>query len=156
MSGTHISPEVCWATVSVFLPYCGICQCCGVVYWSLLARNVSVSWCSYVVGEFHFIMTSSNGNIFFVASHLRWDRSPVDSPHNGQWSVGLMFYLICGCTNGWVNNLDGDAGDLRLHRAHHNVTVMWNDNECQSTLAIDGLVICYIRSLVQCFWLESA
>ena len=35
----------------------------------------------------------------------------------------LMFSLICSRTNGWVNN--PVAGDLRHHRAHYGVTVMW-------------------------------
>ena len=34
----------------------------------------------------------------------------------------LMFSFICASTNGWVNNRD--AGDLRRHRPHHDVTVM--------------------------------
>ena len=49
-------------------------------------------------------------------------RSPVNSPHKGQWRVALMFSLICSWTNGWVKNRD--AGDLRRHRAHYDVTVM--------------------------------
>ena len=49
----------------------------------------------------------------------RW---PVISPPKGQWRGALMFSLICARTNGWVNNRD--AGDLRCHRAHYDVTVM--------------------------------
>ena len=33
-----------------------------------------------------------------------------------------MFSLICAWINGWVNNRE--VGDLRCHRAHHDVTVM--------------------------------
>ena len=40
----------------------------------------------------------------------------------GQWHGALMFSLICVWINGWVNN--GEAGDLRRHRAHYDVTVM--------------------------------
>ena len=47
--------------------------------------------------------------------------SPVNSPHKGQWRGALMFSLICACMNSWVNN--GEAGDLRRHRAHYGVTV---------------------------------
>ena len=50
-------------------------------------------------------------------------RSPVNSPHKGQWCGALMFSLICGCINGWVNNRE--AGDLRRLRAHYDVTVMY-------------------------------
>ena len=49
-------------------------------------------------------------------------RSPVNSPHKGQWHGALMFSLICVWINGWVNN--HEVGDLRPHRAHHDVTVM--------------------------------
>ena len=49
-------------------------------------------------------------------------RSPVNSPHKGQWRGALMFYLICVWINDWVNN--GEAGDLRRYRIHYDVTVM--------------------------------
>ena len=49
-------------------------------------------------------------------------RSPVNSPHKGQWRGALMFTLICTRINGWVNN--GEAGDLRRYRAHYDVIVM--------------------------------
>ena len=49
-------------------------------------------------------------------------RSPVNSPHKGQWRGALMFSLICAQINGWVNNRK--AGDLRRHRAHYDVIVM--------------------------------
>ena len=49
-------------------------------------------------------------------------RSPVNSPHKGQWRGALMYSLICTWINGWVNNRE--AGDLRRHRAHYDVTVM--------------------------------
>ena len=50
--------------------------------------------------------------------------SPVrgESPHKGQSRGALMFSLICAWINGWVNN--HEAGDLRRHRAHYDVTVM--------------------------------
>ena len=50
-------------------------------------------------------------------------RSPVNSPHKGQWRGALMFTLICARINGWVKNRE--AGDLRRYRPplwrHHNV-----------------------------------
>ena len=49
-------------------------------------------------------------------------RSPVNSPHKSQWCGALMFSLICTRINGWLNN--GEAGDLRCRRAHHDVTAM--------------------------------
>ena len=55
----------------------------------------------------------------FVRGIHRW---PLNSPHKGQWHGALTFSLICDWINGWVNN--GEAGDLRRHRAHYDVTVM--------------------------------
>ena len=49
-------------------------------------------------------------------------RSPVNSPHKGQWRGALMFSLICVWINVWVNNRE--AGDLRRHRGHYDVNVM--------------------------------
>ena len=49
-------------------------------------------------------------------------RSPVNSPHKGQWRGTLMFSLICARISGWVKT--GEAGDLRRHRAHYDVMVM--------------------------------
>ena len=53
----------------------------------------------------------------------RIHRSPVNSPHKGQWRGALMFTLICARIKGWVNNRE--AGDLRRNRAHYDVIVMW-------------------------------
>ena len=52
-------------------------------------------------------------------------RSPVNSPHKGQWRGAFMFSLICARINGWVNNCE--AGDLRRIRPHYDVTVMVSD-----------------------------
>ena len=47
----------------------------------------------------------------------RW---PADSSHKGQLIGALMISLSFAWTDGWTNNRD--AGDLRRHRAHYNVT----------------------------------
>ena len=49
-------------------------------------------------------------------------RSPVHSPHTGQWRGTLMFSLFSGWINGSVDNRE--AGDLRRHRGHCDVIVM--------------------------------
>ena len=49
-------------------------------------------------------------------------RSPVNSPHKGQWRGALMFTLICARINVWVNTRK--AGDLRRNRVHYDVIVM--------------------------------
>ena len=46
-------------------------------------------------------------------------RSPVNSPHKGQWRGALMFSLICVWIKDWVNNRD-----LRRYLAHYDVIVM--------------------------------
>ena len=54
---------------------------------------------------------------------MRWiHRSPVNFLHEGQWRGALMFSLINAWAKGWANTQD--AGDLRGHRAHYDVTVM--------------------------------
>ena len=70
------------------------------------------------------MITSSNGNIFRVTGPLCGGihRSVVKSPQKGQWRGALMFSFICAWINDWVNNRE--AGDLRRHRAHHDVIVM--------------------------------
>ena len=49
-------------------------------------------------------------------------RSPVDSPHKGQWHRALRFSLIYAWTNDWANNRD--AGNFRCHGTHYDATVM--------------------------------
>ena len=62
-------------------------------------------------------------------------RSPVNIPHKDQWCGALIFSLICAWINDWVNNRE--AGDLRRHRAHHDVIVMIKHIEDESANLID-------------------
>ena len=55
----------------------------------------------------------------FVRGIHRW---PLNSPHKGQWRGALMSSMIWAWMNGWVNIRE--AGDLRHHRTHYDVTVM--------------------------------
>ena len=50
-------------------------------------------------------------------------RSPVKSPHKGQWRGALMFSLIYVWITVWENNRE--ASDLRRYRANYDVIVMW-------------------------------
>ena len=69
------------------------------------------------------MMTSSKGFFQGYWPFVRGvHRSPVNSPHKGQWRGALMFSLICAWINDWVNNRE--AGDLRLHRAQYELTVI--------------------------------
>ena len=109
---------------------------------SHITSNVTVKQC--------FRLTSKKTS---CRRHWLFVRSPVDSPHKGPvrrekflchnairnfyphsslpalprhtwWrhQMALMFSLICAWTHGWVNTRE--AGDLRHHRAHYDVTVM--------------------------------
>ena len=67
-------------------------------------------------------------------------RSPVNSPHKGQWRGAFMFPLICVGINSWLNNRE--AGDLRRYCAHYDASVM----KCAEAM-VDNVVCClYITS----------
>ena len=88
------------------------------------------------------MMTSSKGNIFRVTGRScgeftghRWiPRTKASDAEldrwiprtKGQWRGALMFSLICAWINSWVNNRE--AGDLRRHHTHYDVTVMLQQN----------------------------
>ena len=65
----------------------------------------------------------------------------VNSPHKGQWGRALMFSLICAWINGWVNNCE--AGDLRRHHAHYDVTL-----PVKSPEALTAEIDCFPRSVL--------
>ena len=65
---------------------------------------------------YHAMMTPSNGNIFRVTGHFCGEFT------GHQWRGALMISLIFAWINGWVNY--GEAGDLRCHGTHYDVTVM--------------------------------
>ena len=50
--------------------------------------------------------------------------------NKGQLRGALMFSLICAKINGWVNN--GEAGSLRRHRVHYDVTVIFCSKETRT------------------------
>ena len=56
---------------------------------------------------------------------IHW--SPVNFPHKGQWRGALMFSLICAWMKDWVNNRE--AGNLRCHHAHYDITVMFPNSK---------------------------
>ena len=73
------------------------------------------SWCC--------MMTSSNGNILRVTGPLWGEFTgdqwiPSQRPVTRSFDVFFDLHLL----NGWVNNRN--TGDLRLHRAHYDVSVM--------------------------------
>ena len=65
-------------------------------------------------------------------------RSPVNSPHKGQWRGALMFSLICTRINGWVNQWWGwrfETQSFPLWRHRNAVT----DCSAQKTPVISDL-----------------
>ena len=85
--------------------------------WSFMTYTRKVlnwNFCDHILGN----------TLFSTFMNLLCEcyRSPVNSPHKSQWRGALMFSLICTWMNGWVNNRE--AGDLRRHRTHYDVTVM--------------------------------
>ena len=76
-------------------------------------HNRHLSWWRHQMETFSALLALCAGN----------SPVPVNSPHKGQWRGALMFSLICVWINNWVNNRE--AGDLRRHRSHYDVTVMW-------------------------------
>ena len=78
-------------------------------------------------------------------------RSPVKSPHKGQWCGALMFSLICVWINDWVNN--HEAGDLRRYCAHSDVIVMCtvSPRKCENVL----FWFIFFRMIYQWFWVNK-
>ena len=70
--------------------------------------------------------------------HFPRYRSPVNSPHKGQWHGALMSSLICARISGWVNSRE--AGDLRRHRVHYDVTVMRKHDKYKFSITGSGRV----------------
>ena len=69
-------------------------------------------------------------------------RSPIHSPHKGQWRRALMFSLICVWTYSWVKNRD--AGDLRRYCSHYGVTVM---DTLLTKCDVDSFRISWLKSM---------
>ena len=106
------------------------------------STTVSPSCC---VENFKTMVTSSNGNIFRVTAFVRGiHRSPVNPPHKDQWRGALMFSLMCVWINGWVNIRE--AGDLRRHCVHCDVTVM----------RLCNWVISYGQTRLREIWVQDA
>ena len=77
------------------------------------------------------MMTSSNGNIFCVTLALSAGNSPVTGEFPSRRSMARSFdvFFDLRLNKRLINNRE--AGDLRRHRAHYDVTVMENWT-CQS------------------------
>ena len=129
--------STCWTT--------GHWQCC-------LSLNIMSSIPSYHYSNVIISATASQITgvwIIYWPFVKRIHRSPADFPHKDQWRGALLLSLICVLINGWANNRD--AGDLRRHRAHYDVTVMydftsvlWQQHKVQRTVNV-SYTLCYRR-----------
>ena len=94
-----------------------VCASHSILHTNLLvaggfpAQRISTWWC-------HQMETFPRYWPFVRGIH----RSPVNSPHKVQWRGALVLSLTCAGVNGWLNNRE--AGDLRRHGTHYDVTVM--------------------------------
>ena len=87
--------------------------------------NISVTkWCivGYGTGALHDDVIKWKHFLRYWPFARGIHRPPVNSSHKGQWRGALMFSLICTWINRWVNSRE--SGDLRHHRAHHEVIVI--------------------------------
>ena len=95
---------------------------------SMMNKRVIAKDLRYIAGLkrscFRLSWWSHQMETFSALLALCADNSPDsgESPHKDQWRVALMLSLICAWITSWVNNRE--AGDLRRHRAHYDVTVM--------------------------------
>ena len=70
-----------------------------------------------------------------------------ESPHKGQWHGALMFSLTWN--NNWANN--GDAGDLRRHRANYDVSVIFPrslEATCLGVVVIASFYLILISTVI--------
>ena len=138
----HYDVTVMWITGSGLIFICSSIDLCSVPSHKLLnspvempqvTSNVTVTCCRGVWIPYY--NDQINDDVIkwkylprywpFVRGIHRW---PVNSSQKGQWLGALMFSLICAWTNGWINNRD--AGDMRRHRPHYDVTG-WMCKECR-------------------------
>ena len=69
------------------------------------------------------MMTSWNGNIFRVTGHLCGEfTGPGEFPAQRPETQSFDIFFDLRLNNRWVNN--HEAGDLRRHHAHYDVSVM--------------------------------
>ena len=104
------------------LPWVALCVQCRNILTHLALKSKYYCRCDDVIKWKHFPRNWP----FVRGIH----RSPVNSPHKGQWRGALMFCLICVWINGWVNNRE--AGDLRRYRAHYDVIVLMSAWLCNA------------------------
>ena len=141
-----VLPRVYWTTLSLLL------------FWPTTIPTNNFRWIlnNFVVKLLHTCKLSRHDDVIKWKHFRRYwpfvrriHRSPVNSPHKGQWRGALMYFWICVWINGWVNTRE--AGDLRRYRAHYDVTVMGPPSLTQINWLWHGYVIT-TWLFAQCNW----
>ena len=102
--------------------------------FSLSVSSQYWAWWRHQMGTFSALLALCVGNTPVTGEFLRGiHRWRVNSPHKGQWRGALMFSLVCGWIDGWVNHRE--AGDLRRHRAQYDVLVLRYDRKWKYVLS---------------------
>ena len=120
-------PGACWSTALhryIFIISTVLSRLIWFIYHSLqlcFSDSLVLRWLLVF-----YMMTSLNGNNLRVTGPLcgeftgqRW--IPLTKASEAR---ALMFSFIYAWTNGWVNKWE--AGDWRRHRAHYDVTLLYN------------------------------
>ena len=149
--------------VRIFLVKCPNALSKVPVPWTAILKNIQAGFASFAM----MFKLCTNSTPMFSISHKHDDvikrkhfpchwpfvrgihRSPVNPPHKGQWRGALMFSLICARRKGWLNNRD--AGDLRRHCDHYDVTVR-KYARVFCCVCFVGVVSWYIIFLSICTW----
>ena len=115
--------------VPCYLQFTSICQLVSYAhYFKCLAKNISAMELTQPAANHQFKPQQHDHVIKWKHFPRYWPsvrgihRSPVNSPHKGQWHGALIISLICAWINSWVNNSEAD--DLRRHLAHYDVIIM--------------------------------
>ena len=111
---------------------------------------ISVEWESQKCHRSYIVMPMTTPNSLYD-DVIKWKhfsrywpfvqgihRSPMNSPHKGQWHGALMFPLICVWIKGCANNRE--AGGLRRH---YDITIMW-PSQVSDSVNHEGDVTCMI------------
>ena len=91
------------------------------VYFQKMCFRMLSTTCWSFWSGLNVMMTSSNGNIFRVTGPFWGESTGYRWIHLTKASDAELWCFLWSA-NGWANNRD--AGDLRRHRVHYDVTVM--------------------------------
>ena len=116
------------------------------ISWSMLVNGTPcvTCWKTFLVSHFwlcHLFNEDTDDVIKWKHFPRYWPfvrgihRSPVNSPHKGQWRGTLMVFFICVWINGWVNQSWGwwlQAPSRPLwHHCNVQAPNAWNNFPCQ-------------------------